>query len=164
MRYIGNKRNLIDDIEGFIKHNITDGSLEHGTFLDLFGGANSVSTHFKTFMPVITNDIMYFSYVLSRGMVVINSLPDFNTLAANIAALDVLDYLNNLPTDNLVSGFIANNYTLFDSEREYLSIENGQRVDTIRTIIESWYQESLIDSDGYYYLLACLNLCYIQSF
>lgn len=162
MRYIGNKRNLIDDIEGFIKHNITDGSLEHGTFLDLFGGANSVSTHFKTFMPVITNDIMYFSYVLSRGMVVINSLPDFNTLAANIAALDVLDYLNNLPTDNLVSGFIANNYTLFDSEREYLSIENGQRVDTIRTIIESWYQESLIDSDGYYYLLACL-ICAISK-
>lgn len=162
MRYIGNKRNLIDDIEIFVRQNVTDGSLENGTFLDLFGGANSVALHFKRYMPVITNDIMNFSYVLSRGMAVINILPDFNTLNANIAALDVLDYLNNLPLNNLSNGFITNNYTPYNSERHYLSIENGQRVDTIRKTIEDWYQESLIDEDGYYYLLASL-VCAISK-
>lgn len=162
MRYIGNKRNLIDDIEIFVRQNVTDGSLEHGTFLDLFGGVNSVALHFKRYMPVITNDIMNFSYVLSRGMAVINTLPDFNTLNTNIAALDVLDYLNDLPLNSLVNGFIAHNYTLYDSEREYLSIENGQRVDTIRKAIEDWHQNSWIDEDGYYYLLASL-ICAISK-
>lgn len=156
MRYIGNKRNLIDDIESFIHKHVTDTSLQDGVFLDLFAGVNSVAMHFKRFMPVITNDSMYFSYVLSRGMVTVNTPPDFSTLNTNIAGLDVLDYLNKMPIYDLIEGFIAKNYTLLNSDREYLSTENGKRVDTIRHCIELWYDHKLINEDGYYYLLACL--------
>lgn len=156
MRYIGNKRNLIDDIESFIRKHVPESLIKDGVFLDLFAGVNSVAMHFKRYMPVITNDSMYFSYVLARGMVTINTPPDFSTLNANIAAQDVLDYLNNLPVYDLIEGFIANNYTLHDSDREYLSAENGKRVDTIRHTVEEWHTSGLIDEDGYYYLLACL--------
>ena len=156
MRYIGNKRNLIDDIEGFINKHVTDKPLKEFVFLDLFAGTNSVAMHFKRHMRVITNDHMYFSYVLSRGMVTINGLPDFSKVNTKIAAQDVLEYLNFLPLCELTEGFITNKYTLYDSEREYLSIENGKRVDTIRQMVELWYTNDWIDEDGYYYLLACL--------
>lgn len=156
MRYIGNKRNLIDDIDLFVRKHVPSEILGKGVFLDLFAGSNSVSRHFKQFMPIITNDNMYFSYVLSRGATVLNKAPDFSELFNGIGIADALSHLNKLSGDELRAGFIADNYTTYGSERTYLSPENGIKVDTIRTTIDYWLSLGLIDDDGYYYLLACL--------
>lgn len=156
MKYIGNKRNLLDDIEKFTRKHVPCDDLNNGTFLDLFAGSNSVANHFKQFMPVTTNDAMYFSYVLARGTTNLNMPPDFSRLNDRINQKEVLDYLNNIPLSQLTAGFIADNYTLHGSERNYLSAENGLRVDTVRTTIEDWYQKQLISEDAYYYLLASL--------
>lgn len=156
MRYIGNKRNLIDDIESFVRENIPEKSLQGATFLDLFAGTNSVANHFKRYMPVITNDSMYFSYVLAKGSTTLNNPPDFSTLMQCIGNQDVLDYLNSIPEDMLNIGFISTNYTALHPERNYLSIDNGKRIDTVRNIIEDWFTDRLINETSYFYLLACL--------
>ena len=156
MRFIGNKRNLIDDIELFVRKHVGEKAFDQGVFLDLFGGTNSVAHNFKKYMPIVTNDSMYFSYVLSRGATVLSTTPNFSALLEHLDALDVIDYLNDVPQSEMLEGFIALNYTLLGSDRNYMSEENGLRVDFIRTAIERWRSESLIDDDGYYYLLACL--------
>ncbi len=156
MRFIGNKRNLLDDIEKFARKHIPPAHLEQGDFLDLFGGTNSVANHFKQFMPVTTNDSMYFSYVLAQGTTALNVIPNFKPLLDNLGTSDVLGYLNNINESDLSEGFITSNYTLKYSERNYMSIVNGMRVDHIRSIIDTWLNNGLIDKAGYYYLLSSL--------
>ena len=59
LRYIGSKINLLDQIEKIINEKV-DGTEE--TFLDLFGGTNTVGVHFRSRYKVISNDLLYFSY------------------------------------------------------------------------------------------------------
>ena len=64
MRFIGSKKNIVGKIEEVLnKH--TDGS--ENTFLDLFAGSNAVGNYFAKKYKIISNDIMYFSYVMARG-------------------------------------------------------------------------------------------------
>lgn len=63
MRFIGNKTNLLNDIQKVIKENC-DGSEK--VFCDLFSGTSSVARFFKNEYKIISNDMLYFSYVLQR--------------------------------------------------------------------------------------------------
>ena len=78
MRFIGGKSLMLDRIDQVIKDNSSKTISIVG---DLFCGSGVVSQHFKKQgKKVISNDIMYMSYVLARGLTELNSCPTFGEL------------------------------------------------------------------------------------
>lgn len=166
MNYIGSKLRLINFLEESIK-SVVDENCE--TFCDLFAGTGIVGQHFKKLGYEITaNDLQYYSYVLNRHLIVNNDFLKFDNLLQIIPGLSeidtnnrhiaVCDYLNNIPK---ISGFVYNNYCsggTINSEftRLYFSDINGLICDSIRIKIEDWKNESLINEDEYFFLLASL--------
>lgn len=55
----------------------------------------SITTFYKAREKLISNDIMYMSYALIRGMTELNTTPNFNGLSGT----DVFKYLNNISTE-----------------------------------------------------------------
>jgi len=152
MRYIGSKTQLLGNIESVIKDN-SDGH-EH-LFCDLFSGTGSVARHFKPKYEVHSNDILHFSYVIQKATVENNTMPSFKRLSHK-GINDPIKYLEE--TDiNQNTGFITDNYSPHDTcERMYISKQNAERVDFIRSTIENWKQTELINEPEYFYLLASL--------
>lgn len=155
MRYIGNKTNLLKNINQVIKDNC-DGNEK--VFCDLFSGTSSVARFFKNRYKIISNDILYFSYVLQRATITNNEIPDFEKLKNKLNVENVLDYLETINIDRKkYKTFIYDNYSPNDNcERMYLTPENAKRIDYIRTTIEKWKKENLIKENEYFYLLATL--------
>ena len=77
MRYIGNKNRLINKIDEFVKNNITE---ECSTFCDLFAGTGSIGLYFKNKYNIISNDYMYFSYILNKGLLDYNDLVEIRNV------------------------------------------------------------------------------------
>ena len=155
MRYIGNKTNLLKNINQVIKDNC-DGNEK--VFCDLFSGTSSVARFFKNRYKIISNDILYFSYVLQRATITNNEIPDFEKLKNKLNVENVLDYLETININRKkYKTFIYDNYSPNDDcERMYLTPENAKRIDYIRTTIEKWKKENLIKENEYFYLLATL--------
>ena len=155
MRFIGNKTNLLNDILQVIKDKC-DGTEQ--TFCDIFSGTSSVARFFKNKYKIISNDLLYFSYVLQKGTIENNKKPDFINLKKELNIEDVFDYLENTKYDNEnFKRFIFENYSPNnDCERMYLRPENALRIDFIRNKIEEWKENRLINKNEYYYLLASL--------
>ena len=160
-RFIGSKHyNLVNLLSVIEKENING-----ETFLDVFSGSASVSVYFKKLYDIISNDNLYFSYILQRSLVMLNDYPKFlglDNITSNGSSDDLfkttLDYLNNI---NTYQGFIYRHYTPasleYDNiERKYFSEYNGSKIDAIRIEVENWMKESLINQDEYYYLLSAL--------
>ena len=153
MRYIGGKTLLLDYIIRAIKEN----GENIKSVIDIFSGSGAVGNAFKASgYSVLSNDFLYFSYVLARGTVGINKEPLFNNFDFN-----VLDYLNNLTLDKtgfkLEQCFVYNNYSPNENcDRMYFQNNNAIKIDVIRLQIEQWQKEGLLAEDEYYYLLAAL--------
>lgn len=132
-------------------HNIFDG----------FSGSGVVSYYFKNAgYNVISNDIMYFSYILTRGINSLNGNPTFDGLN-NIGIENPINYLNNLHLQDtnirIEDCFIYQNYSPNDNcERMFFQNDNAMKIDIIRQTIENWHIENLITEDEYFYLLAVL--------
>jgi len=154
MRYIGGKSNLLNDIQNVINQS----TVNVNTIIDIFSGSGVVSSFLKrNNYNVIGNDIMYFSYILSRGTTALNQVPTF----ANLGIADPIAYLNNLDIANtninLDDCFIYQNYSPHeDITRMYFQNDNAIKIDIIRITIEEWFTHHLINDDEYYYLLAAL--------
>lgn len=152
MRFIGGKTLIIPYIIELIKEKTIDVK----SISDVFAGSGVVSREFKNFgYDVISNDLMYFSYVLLRGTVEINSNLEF----INLGISDPIAYLNKLNLENmnldLENCFIYQNYSP-NGGRMYFTEDNALKIDLVRTQIENWYEASMINEDEYFYLLACL--------
>ncbi len=154
MRYIGGKSKLLDFIESTIAAN-TRGVR---SVLDIFSGSGIVSSFLQSKgYDVISNDILYFSYIINRGSIGISELPSFKTLGIP----DVLEYLNNLRAEDTTfpaeKFFITNNYSpTGDCKRMYFQPDNAVKIDIIRLTIEDWKTRGLLNDDEYFYLLASL--------
>ena len=152
MRFIGGKSLLLDNIAAVIDEN-TNNDVEK--VCDLFTGSGVVASFLKQLgYTVYANDIIYMSYVLSRGLIELNTPPSFSNLGID----NVFDYLNNLtePEDKS-SYFIYNNYSPVDScDRMYFQPKNAWKIDNIQQQIEIWFRGSLISESEYFYLLAYL--------
>ncbi len=154
MRFIGGKSNLLTEI-GKVVSNYTDNV---HSVIDIFSGSGAVSAYFKNNQyNVIGNDIMYFSYVLSRGTTALDKAPTFEKLGIN----NPIEYLNNLhieDTDIDISEcFIYQQYSPHDeNNRMYFQNENAIKIDIIRITIERWKEQNLINEEEYFYLLAVL--------
>ncbi len=154
MRYIGGKSRLLEFIEKTIVAHTTNAR----SVLDIFSGSGAVSSYLKEKnYNVISNDILYFSYVLNRGSIGLADVPKFNKLGIP----DVLTHLNNLKLEDTPFSaeqlFITNNYSpTGDCKRMYFQPDNAVKIDIIRLTIEDWRTTGLLNDNEYFYLLACL--------
>ena len=155
MRFIGNKTNLLSDISNVIKDNC-DGTEK--VFCDIFSGTASVSRFFKNKYTIISNDLLYSSYVLQMGTIENSETPTFDKIRKVLNIDDVFDYLENTDiSKEKFNKFIYENYSPNDNcERMYLTPKNALRIDFIRNKIENWKNNELITANEYYYLLASL--------
>jgi adenine-specific DNA-methyltransferase len=161
MNYIGSKLSLLEFLDKSISK-IT-GNNTNRVFCDLFAGTGAVGTYFKNRgYKIIANDIQYYSYVLNRHYVGNYTQLEIDGLSKILSDLKisndkcgvVCEYLQNI---NGISGFVTNNYCPTNSEnRMYYTIENGKKCDAIREQIEQWHNDSLINDNEYFYLLATL--------
>ena len=149
MRFIGNKTNLLNDIAQVIKENC-DGTEK--VFCDIFSGTASVARFFKNRYKIISNDLLYFSYVLQKGTIENNEIPSFKKLEDRLNIHDVFDYLENIDIkQEKFNKFIYENYSPNKKcERMYLTSENALRIDFIRNKIEEWRNKELINNNEYY--------------
>lgn len=155
MRYYGAKTKLLPFIEEAVKSTGVNGT---SNFVDLFAGTTSVGQHFKKLgYTVYSNDILEFSYALSKTFIETNKLPTFKKLKSKLKIKDdnqlIFDYLNNV--DELKKGFIFKNYSP-NGERQYFTDDNALKIDTFRTLIHEWRDSKLINELEYYYLITSL--------
>ena len=145
MRYLGNKTKLLSDISELLtEKNLKDNNL---IFMDAFAGTASVADFFAKDYKIITNDLMYYSYILAQAK--LNTPKDaFKTLG-----YDPFKYFNDLDTDKYITGFVYNNYSP-NGGRMYFSDENAKKIDYIRTVIDYWYEDEQINENEKYYLIA----------
>lgn len=155
MRYIGGKSLLLNNINNAVL-NHTDKNIKSIT--DLFSGSGVVGHFMKEQgYRVITNDLLYFPYVMSRGTTGINQILTF----AKLGVSDPIKYLNDLSIENtsftLDDCFIFQNYSPNSNcERMYFQNDNAVKIDIIRLQIEEWKKQNKLTDDEYYYLLASL--------
>ena len=154
MRYIGGKSLLLDNINNVITSEIP----EISSVVDLFAGSGIVSNNFKANgYRTISNDFLFFSYVMLRASIGLNRKPSFKKLSIE----DPVRYLNSLTladtSFDIDQCFIHNNYSpVGNCERMYFQPENAIKIDIIRLTIENWYTDELISEDEYFYLLSSL--------
>ena len=154
MRYIGGKSILLNNIKSVIDSN-TD---KISSVIDLFAGSGVVSHYFKSNgFKTISNDFLYFSYVLLKADIILNNTPNFGELGID----DPIKYLNELSLADtelkIEDCFIYNNYSpVGNCNRMYFRPENALKIDIIRMTIEKWKNNSLISENEYFYLLAAL--------
>lgn len=147
VRYYGGKEKLLD----FIEKEICSLRLPpNPRFCDLFSGTAVVGRRFKQLgFSVTANDYLYFAKCLATSRIGLNHQPSFRGLDT-----EPIGYLNQLPG---ASGFFSNSYSPEgSSKRQYFSIWNAKRIDSIRTQIEEWHDASLISEVEMEYLIAAL--------
>ncbi len=149
MRYLGSKVTLLDEIKKLIDSKVNG---NEKTFLDLFAGTNLVSEFFKKDYEILTNDILYFSYVNSKAIIENNNKLTFDKLPFN--PFEFLNDDKNMKSYN-GSDYYTKNYTPI-GDAMYLTVENGRRIDFIRNTIEEWNEQGYLESNEYYYLLSSL--------
>lgn len=154
MRFIGSKVNLLENIKQVVDENINDNS---EVFCDIFAGTNSVGYYFKPRYKIISNDLLYFSYVIAKGLIENNEKPTFKGLS-KLGINDPITYLSSdLFAIAYGNGFVSNNYAPSQNcSRMYFTPENANRIDFAREQIDLWKKQGALTDNEYYYLLAGL--------
>lgn len=135
MRYIGGKSLLLDNINNVIKSEIQ----EISSVVDLFAGSGIVSSNFKSKgYRTISNDYLYFSYVMSRSSIMLNRKPTFKKLGMD----NPIKYLNELTfadtNFDIDQCFIYNNYSpVGQCERMYFQPENSQSIIALMILLQA---------------------------
>lgn len=170
LNYIGSKYSLLNFLDFVIFKELGSNFKEGMSFADLFAGTGIVGTYFKTKnFKIISNDIQYYSYVINNKFLLVNKYLEFNGLKQDIPKLKylkgkerILALISSLNSQlPKTKGFIYNNYSLggtknSEFERLYFTDENALIIDTIRSLIESWFNERKINEQEYFYLLGTL--------
>lgn len=145
MNYIGSKYSLLDFIYETISEVTGYRSGDEYVFADLFAGTSVVGASYrKKGCKVISNDIQYYSYVISKYFIESSQKID-DSIVNDLNALDG------------VEGFIFNNYCNGSgSGRNYFTDYNGKKCDAIRIEIERLFKNNIISEETYFGLLAGL--------
>lgn len=152
MRFIGCKTNLLNEINSVIQENCDN---TERVFCDLFSGTGTVSRFFKPKYQIISNDMMYFSHILTAATIENNQIPEFKRLREE-GITDPLTFLEIAPIQEK-NGYITETFSpVGNAGRMYFIEENAERIDFIRDTIEIWKQRDWINQSEYKYLLACL--------
>ena len=150
MRYLGNKTKILPYIEDVIKKYHIKGKI----FADIFAGTSSVGDYFKDKYEIISNDFMFYSYVLSKAKLSFDSIPKFTKFKKKYKT-DIYDWLNEKEYIMDETFFVTKNYTPVGG-RMFFMEKNGIKIDGIRQEIEKIYNDDLISEEEYYFLIASL--------
>lgn len=153
MRFIGSKTLLLENIKTVVDENVHNAKV----FCDIFSGTSIVANYFKPYYKIVSNDLLYFSYVIQKASISINVVPKFKYMPKTN---NPIDYFNNITHSMLEKlptkkRFIQNNYSPIGG-RMYLTEENALRIDFARWEIENWHKNGYINTNEYYYLLAAI--------
>ena len=156
MRFIGSKNLLLDNIKNVINKNIP---IKSKIFCDIFSGTACVANFFKDDYKIISNDLLYLSYVLQRSKIKNNTIPKFERLNIknpimyfNESKIDLKDLKDLKDKPFIYEEYSPNK----KSERRYFSNTNAIKIDFIRQTIKKWKDKNLINQNEYYYLLAAV--------
>lgn len=139
MRYIGNKTKLLT----FLTAKIRQLGIAPGVAHDAFAGTAAVGRALKAVgWRVHSSDLMTYSYVMQRALVVASRTTGLAVLARRLS-VDVAG----------VDGFFARNFGPAGG-RMYFTDENARRIDGARTELDAWRRSGVVDEDAYYVLLA----------
>ena len=145
IRYMGNKGKLLDDLIPTIESLTKPGDV----ICDIMAGTNSVSYALKTRNIIITNDIQYYSYIISKCL-----LNNYNVPSIKEAHSD-LDENYNLNKINKYYSFFVDEYTdTYFAEWQCLDI------DSFRYAIEKIDDES---KKSFYLTVLMSVMCKAQS-
>lgn len=150
MRYLGSKIKLLSSIEEVIKENHIEGE----TFADLFAGTGCVGDFFKDRYQVISNDFLFYSYVINRAKLKNDCIPGFNGFSQKYKS-DIFEWLNTQEYTPDDSYFFYLNYTPIGN-RMFFTEANGIKIDGIRQKIEELRNKKIISEEEYYFLLASM--------
>lgn len=150
MRYLGSKQKLLSAIDEIINKYGIKGE----TFADLFAGTGCVGDYFKDRYKIISNDFLYYSFVMNKARLENAFIPEFGKFDKKYKC-KIFDWLNNLKFVPDDSYFIYNNYTP-KAGRMFFTEENGIRLDGIRLKIEELYRDAVISEQEYFFLLASM--------
>lgn len=141
---------MVDNIQNIIDHYTKNVRI----ITDIFAGTGTVSRFLKEHgYSVLANDILYFSFVLNKGVLEMNT-PITSELRSIIKHLNNLS-VENCPWFNIEAAFIYQNYSPHDDcQRMYFQCKNALKIDLIRQEIERL--RSKIPQSEYYYLLCLL--------
>ena len=136
IKYLGSKRALMPVLETLFA------ASQARTALDLFTGTTRVAAAMKQLgMQVTAVDTASYSEVFSKTFIELDATnADLRELADAVASL------NHLPG---TSGYFTE---VFCQKARYFQVKNGQRIDSVRSVIESDYKDSWM----YFPLLASL--------
>lgn len=151
MRYIGQKTKLLDNIECLLEDKgIVSKDL---VFCDAFSGTATVGMYFRDkYKNIISNDNLYFSYVLTQAK--LNTSP-YEKMFKSLD-IDPFEYFNSVDVTDFTNGFIYRNYAPTEGKRQFFSDENAKLIDFIRTKIDEWFLDNKITEQERFYLIACL--------
>jgi modification methylase fokI len=155
MRFIGCKTLLLNNIKELIDRKTPKAE----SFCDIFSGTATVARFFKQWYKIISNDILYFSYVLQKATIENNEELIFGGLKKE-GIVNPIDYLNNSSIEDMEAlpkekRFFQNTYSP-NGGRMYVNDQNALRIDFMRNKVEDWYEIGKINTNEYYYLVACL--------
>ncbi len=156
VRFIGCKILLLENIKSVIDEKAPEAQ----TLCDIFSGTATVARFFKQWYEVYSNDLLYFSYVLQKGTIECDQIPEFQLLKNKLGIDDPIHYFNELEHDDMLSlnqecRFFQNTYAPTGG-RMYMNDENALRIDYARNTVEKWKSENLLTEDEYFYLVACI--------
>lgn len=115
---------------------------------DAFSGTASVGSALKDMFTIVSNDNLYFSFVISQAKL---NPPD-----GKFENLEINPFVYFNTEKCTLKGYIYKNYSLGNSNRMYFSEENAMKIDFIRWQIEEWKENNKINESEYYYLIASL--------
>jgi modification methylase llaI len=150
MRYLGSKIKLLEIIESVINDNHIEGE----TFADLFAGTGCVGDYFKGRYKVISNDFLYYSFVINKAKLMNACVPNFSNFKKRYGS-DVFQWLNSQEYEPDNSYFVYKNYTPIGG-RMFFTEKNGIKIDGIRKAIEALYVQKEIEEKEYFFLIASL--------
>ena len=149
MRYIGCKTKLIGNINEAIDKYCPDAQ----TVCDIFSGTATVARNLKSRFEVVSNDLLYFSYVLQAATVENDSVPSFEKLrdAGYVAPHDFFNKMETREMESLPEDrrLFQNNYSP-KGGRQYFTEDNALRIDYARNTIEDWKGAGLLSTSEYY--------------
>ena len=150
MRYLGSKIKLLSAIEDVIVENGIKGE----TFADLFAGTGCVGDYFKNRYQIISNDFLYYSYVMNNARLMNDKIPAFDKVQEKTGT-DVFSWLNSLRFEPNETFFFYHNYTPA-GDRMFFTESNGIKIDGIRQKIEEINELGWLSKNEYYFLLASM--------
>lgn len=134
MRFIGSKERLLGFIDGIIQERNIQGEI----FADIFSGTTIVAQYFKKKnYTIISNDNLYFSYLLQKTYIQNNSVPAFIKLKLPLER--AIQRLNSLQGKK--EYFFQNYSPSGKYKRMFLSNNNAKKIDAILSQIEKWKLE-----------------------